>query len=112
MKQLTDSLKGALRIMPLLVLPTLIGACQAAPEQQGNAPMETLQGVLVLKGNLPHTTPVLQTDGSNWELIGLDAEQIKQWQRHRIRVSGRVLPSDPPQRPQLQVEKIEPLPER
>ncbi len=94
------------------MLFALIGACRAAPapiapEQQ---PVKKIRGVLVLKGSLPHTVPVLQTEQGNWELVGADGAQVKRLQRQRVVVTGHAIASEPPQRPRLQVERIEPLP--
>lgn len=72
--------------------------------------MQRFAGVLVLKGSLPHSVPVLQTDQGNWELVGADGEQVRRLQRRRVSVTGQPLPGDPPQRPRLQVESIELLP--
>lgn len=86
-----------------------VSACHAAPPVQQQ---QVIEGIVVLKGNAPHTVPVLQTDSGNWELIGVDSDQVKQLQRQRVVVTGQPLPSEPPQRPRLQVERIEPLPAR
>lgn len=93
--------------MALLAVPLLaaICSCQAAP----SSPALTLNGVLVMKGSVPHSVPVLQTAEGNWELIGADAGMVNRLQRQHVVITGRPLASEPPQRPRLQVEKIEPL---
>ena len=100
MRNLTTLSRRAL----LAVSLAMISACNAAPPA---AQQRVIEGVLVMKGSLPHSVPVLQTDSGNWELIGVDADQVKQLQRQRVTVTGQPLPSEPPQRPQLQVERIE-----
>lgn len=112
MKPLTPGFKRALQLPLMLTLLALIGACQAAsepvvPQQQA---MKKMQGVLVLKGNVPHTVPMLQTEQGNWELVGADGEQVKRLQRQRVVVTGHTIAGEPPQRPRLQVERIDPLP--
>lgn len=38
---------------------------------------------------MPHEQPVLQTaSGQAWQLHGLSAEQIAQWQRQNVEVQG------------------------
>jgi hypothetical protein len=91
----------------------LVGACSPAPEASGEASTQRfeetqrIEGMLVLKGNLPHRVPVLQSDSGNWELVGVDTEQLRPLLRQRVIVTGTVLPSAPPQRPRLQTESIE-----
>lgn len=104
-KFLTQKSRRALAALLAAPLLAAICACQAAPPPQ----TVTLNGVLVMKGSAPHGVPVLQTGEGNWELLGADASQMSQLQRQRVVVTGRPLASEPPQRPRLQVEKIEPL---
>ncbi len=120
------------RALPLLLagsLSLLATACAAPPPPPATAPAPasasaapaapdagqplTLQGRLVLRGNAPHEQPVLQTaSGETWQLQGLSAEQITQWQRQNVEVRGQpgprpaagAAPSMAP--PQLQVQSI------
>lgn len=120
------------RTLPLLLagsLSLLATACAAPPPPPATAPAPasasaapaapdagqplTLQGRLVLRGNAPHEQPVLQTaSGETWQLQGLSAEQITQWQRQNVEVRGQpgprpaagAAPSMAP--PQLQVQSI------
>ena len=79
----------------------------------GCRPTLTLQGRLVLRGNAPHEQPVLQTtSGETWQLQGLSAEQITQWQRQNVEVRGQPGPrpaagaAPSMAQPQLQVQSI------
>lgn len=119
------------RALPLLLagsLSLLATACAAPPPPPATAPAPasasaapdagqpltlTLQGRLVLRGNAPHEQPVLQTaSGETWQLKGLNAEQVTQWQRQNVEVRGQpgprpaagAAPSMAP--PQLQVQSI------
>ncbi|WP_249320818.1 hypothetical protein [Delftia acidovorans] len=118
------------RALPLLLagsLSLLATACAAPPPPPATAPAPasvsaaapdagqplTLQGRLVLRGNAPHEQPVLQTaSGETWQLKGLSAEQVTQWQRQNVEVRGQpgprpaagAAPSMAP--PQLQVQSI------
>lgn len=122
----------AARALPLLLagsLSLLATACAAPPPPSTPAPAPapasampatpdasqplTLQGRLVLRGNAPHEQPVLQTaSGETWQLQGLSAEQVTQWQRQNVEVRGQpgprpaagAAPSMAP--PQLQVQSI------
>lgn len=121
---------AAARALPLLLagsLSLLATACAAPPPATAPAPASasaapaapdagqplTLQGRLVLRGNAPHEQPVLQTaSGETWQLKGLSAEQVTQWQRQNVEVRGQpgprpaagAAPSMAP--PQLQVQSI------
>lgn len=117
------------RALPLLLagsVSLLATACAAPPPPPATAPAPasasaapdagqplTLQGRLVLRGNAPHEQPVLQTaSGETWQLKGLSAEQVTQWQRQNVEVRGQpgprpaagAAPSMAP--PQLQVQSI------
>lgn len=90
--------------------PAPVSAMPATPD--AGQPL-TLQGRLVLRGNAPHEQPVLQTaSGETWQLKGLSAEQVAQWQRQNVEVRGQpgprpaagAAPSMAP--PQLQVQSI------
>ncbi|PJO35689.1 hypothetical protein CTI10_027030 [Delftia acidovorans] len=92
--------------------PASASAAPAAPDA-GQPLTLTLQGRLVLRGNAPHEQPVLQTaSGETWQLKGLNAEQVTQWQRQNVEVRGQpgprpaagAAPSMAP--PQLQVQSI------
>ncbi|MDR0201819.1 MAG: hypothetical protein LBJ40_06620 [Delftia acidovorans] len=123
----TASARGLRRSLPLLLASglTLLSACSApaSPAASAAAPASgaaaepgqplTLQGRLVLRGNAPHEQPVLQTaSGETWQLQGLSAEQVTQWQRQNVEVRGQpgprpaagAAPSMAP--PQLQVQSI------
>ncbi|KAF1056815.1 MAG: hypothetical protein E2582_03040 [Delftia sp.] len=120
------------RALPLLLagsLSLLATACAAPPPPPATAPAPasasaapaapdagqplTLQGRLVLRGNAPHEQPVLQTtSGETWQLQGLSAEQITQWQRQNVEVRGQPGPrpaagaAPSMAQPQLQVQSI------
>ncbi|MGQ8880111.1 hypothetical protein ACUTR7_21530 [Delftia sp. NA_296.1] len=93
--------------------PASASAAPAAPAAPDAGQPLTLQGRLVLRGNAPHEQPVLQTaSGETWQLKGLSAEQVTQWQRQNVEVRGQpdprpaagAAPSMAP--PQLQVQSI------
>ncbi|WP_374006506.1 hypothetical protein [Delftia lacustris] len=95
---------------PPATAPAPASVSAAAPD--AGQPL-TLQGRLVLRGNAPHEQPVLQTaSGETWQLKGLSAEQVTQWQRQNVEVRGQpgprpaagAAPSMAP--PQLQVQSI------
>ncbi|WP_234639752.1 hypothetical protein [Delftia tsuruhatensis] len=68
--------------------PAAPPAAAGVQQPQAGQPL-TLQGRLVLRGNAPHEQPVLQTaSGQAWQLHGLSAEQIAQWQRQNVEVQG------------------------
>lgn len=94
------------RLLLTLLFPLAVVAC-AAPTA-GDA--ITLGGQLLLKGNAPHVSVVLETaDRGRWELLGLSAEQRSSWQRQAVRVSGKVIRPPPANGlllPQLQVDNI------
>jgi Tfp pilus assembly protein PilX len=120
------------RALPLLLagsLSLLATACAAPPPPPATAPAPasasaapaapdagqplTLQGRLVLRGNAPHEQPVLQTaSGETWQLKGLSAEQVTQWQRQNVEVRGQPGPrpaagaAPSMVSPQLQVQSI------
>lgn len=120
------------RALPLLLagsLSLLATACAAPPPPPATAPAPasasaapaapdagqplTLQGRLVLRGNAPHEQPVLQTaSGETWQLKGLSAEQVTQWQRQNVEVRGQPGPrpaagaAPSMVSPQLQVQAI------
>lgn len=123
----TASARGLRRSLPLLLASglALLSACSApaSPAASAASPASgaaaepgqplTLQGRLVLRGNAPHEQPVLQTaSGETWQLKGLSAEQVTQWQRQNVEVRGQpgprpaagAAPSMAP--PQLQVQSI------
>lgn len=123
----TASTRGLRRSLLLLLASglALLSACSApaSPAASAAAPASgaaaepsqplTLQGRLVLRGNAPHEQPVLQTtSGETWQLQGLSAEQITQWQRQNVEVRGQ--PGTRPAagaapsmaQPQLQVQSI------
>jgi hypothetical protein len=90
--------------------PASIATAPAQPEA-GQA--LTLQGRLLLRGNAPHEQAVLQTaSGKVWQLQGLSAEQITQWQRQNVEVRGQPGPQPAADAapsmasPQLQVQSI------
>ncbi|WP_255987528.1 hypothetical protein [Chitinolyticbacter albus] len=91
-----------------LLFPALLVACatQAAGEST------QLTGQLLLKGNAPHVSVVLETtDRGRWELLGLSAEQRASWQRQTVKVRGKVVrPASAQglQLPQLQVDSVAP----
>ncbi|ATH12645.1 hypothetical protein CHL79_09545 [Delftia acidovorans] len=121
---------AAARALPLLLagsLSLLATACAAPPPATAPAPASasaapaapdagqplTLQGRLVLRGNAPHEQPVLQTaSGETWQLQGLSAEQVTQWQRQNVEVRGQPGPrpaagaAPSMVSPQLQVQSI------
>ena len=111
----TASARG-LALLSACSAPASPAASAAAPASGAAAepgqPL-TLQGRLVLRGNAPHEQPVLQTaSGETWQLKGLSAEQVTQWQRQNVEVRGQpgprpaagAAPSMAP--PQLQVQSI------
>jgi len=123
----TASARGLRRSLPLLLASglALLSACSApaSPAASAAAPASgaaaepgqplTLQGRLVLRGNAPHEQPVLQTaSGETWQLKGLSAEQVTQWQRQNVEVRGQPGPrpaagaAPSMMSPQLQVQSI------
>ncbi|AUL99183.1 hypothetical protein C3497_02170 [Zoogloeaceae bacteirum Par-f-2] len=70
-----------------LVMAALTAACAYSSPP---APPQKLAGVLTLKGNAPHTYPVLRTDDDHlWQLRGLDKSDASRLQQRRILVEGQ-----------------------
>jgi hypothetical protein len=98
--------KSIIRTLLLWTVTPILAACASVSYTLGQ--QNALSGRLVVKGNLPHTYPVLLTaSGEGWELQGLSKEEVVSLQNKTLEVQGAVrrLQQPGPQLPLLEVQQ-------
>ena len=109
MRQRASRVK-ALVLVCTVAIASATAACGAAPRVGEH---RRLEGTLVLKGNEPHTVPVLVLPGSQqWELLDVQPAAAAALQNRKVRASGVVarLADEGPLLPALRVGELKPAP--
>jgi hypothetical protein len=77
----------------LLLAAIAVASCSSRVPDTGTIEVE---GILLLRGNVPHTRWVLVvSDTEQWELLGLSEASAGHLQRRQVKVMGQVHPDAP-----------------